>query len=190
MCSSDLIEPVAVGLLRPHMVGVGEPPDLCLAESVDAHEFAAGVPVLIQCPAQSLTFLTDGLVDSLLRIARSAESVDGRNLIPHPKCIKTTVTIVELRANLRHSIMCVVGEPTGARSLAARLDTLRVLAPSFAFPLLPFPLQSFRLSFEKIDCESVSPSAASIMLRISFRETTVTRSESLTGCSFPRLTIV
>lgn len=31
-------------------------------------------------------------------------------------------------------------------------------------PLLFFPLQSFRLSFENIDCESVSPSAVSIML--------------------------
>ena len=32
-----LSEPVAVGLLRPHVVGVGEPSDLRLAEAIDAH---------------------------------------------------------------------------------------------------------------------------------------------------------
>ena len=32
-----LSEPVAVGLLRPNVVGVGEPSDLRLAEAIDAH---------------------------------------------------------------------------------------------------------------------------------------------------------
>ena len=38
-----LSEPVAVGLLRPHVVGIGEPSDLRLAEAIDAHQLTAGV---------------------------------------------------------------------------------------------------------------------------------------------------
>lgn len=35
-----LSEPVAVGLLRPNVVGIGEPSDLRLAQSIDAHQLA------------------------------------------------------------------------------------------------------------------------------------------------------
>ena len=140
-----LSEPVAVGLLRPHVVGVGEPPDLRLAQSIDAHELSAGVPMLAERPAQTLTLLSDGLVDSFLRIARRAESVDGRNLIPHPKRIETAIAVVELGAYLRHRIMRVVGDTDGSAVLGSLLR--RLLIASLA-SLISFSLEVLYLGID------------------------------------------
>lgn len=187
----QVIEPVAVGLLRPHVVGIGEPPDLRLAETVDAHEFTAGVPMLAECLAQPLTLLGHRLVDCILGIAGGAKGMDGRDLIPHPKRIETAIAVVEFGAYLRHCIMRVVGDTDGSAVLAVLFVT-RLPTVLTALPLLfSFPLPvTCRLPFENIDLDSSTPIAVSIMLKISFLATTVTRSESLTGCALPRLTIV
>ena len=135
--------------------------------------------MLTQCLAQPLTLLGNSLVDCILGIAGGAKGMNGRNLIPHSKRVETAIAVVELGAYLRHRIMW---------SLAVLFVAccLSVLPPSFSFPLAV----TCCLPLENIDLDSSTPIAASIMLKISFLATTVTRSESLTGCNLPRLTIV
>lgn len=105
-------------------MGIGEPSDLRLAQSIDAHQFTAGVPMLTQCLAQPLTLLGNSLVDCILGIAGGAKGMNGRNLIPHSKRVETAIAVVELGAYLRHRIMCVVGYTDGSAVLDSPLRRL------------------------------------------------------------------
>ena len=128
----QVIKAVAVYALRPYSVCEGEPADLCFAQSEQAHDVEARVPMFRKVVAQPLVLFRHRLVNLRFREAFGGIGFDARYRVPHTEVVKPSVGIIELMAYLRHRIK-VAGDtlPVRERVTHGLLVVVRRNEPPF-----------------------------------------------------------
>ena len=100
----EVVQAVAVYAFRPYPVCKGEPAYLGLAETEQAHDVEAGIPMLREVVAQPLLFLCHSLVHLRFRKAFCGIGLDAGDGVPHTEVLETPVGLIELLAYLRHCV--------------------------------------------------------------------------------------
>lgn len=100
----QVVQAVAVYALCPYPVGEGEPAHLCFAQSEQAHDVEARIPMFRKVVAQAFRFLRHSLVHFRFRKALGGVGFDAGYRIAHTEIVETPVGVIELLAYLRHRV--------------------------------------------------------------------------------------
>lgn len=96
-------------LLDAYSVGLGKTTDLCLAQSVYAHDVETGVPVFGKVTAQTLPFGDYRFIHFLNWKAFCLVGLDARDIVAHTKIVEPSISASVLAANLRHGVKLAWG---------------------------------------------------------------------------------